>query len=44
MDDTCFLDTPQGSARAITCLPNGSTIVLVSLRIQHDKAYGTKRK
>lgn len=28
-----------GSARAITCLINGPTIVLVSLHVQHDKAY-----
>ena len=28
-----------GSARAITCLLNGPTIVLVTLHIQHDKAY-----
>ena len=28
-----------GSARAITCLLNGPTIVLVSLHVQHDKAY-----
>ncbi len=28
-----------GSARAITCLLNGPTIVLVSLHAQHDKAY-----
>jgi hypothetical protein len=28
-----------GSARAITCLLKGPTIVLVSLHIQHDKAY-----
>jgi hypothetical protein len=28
-----------GSARAITCLLNGPTIVLVSLHTQHDKAY-----
>jgi hypothetical protein len=28
-----------GSARAITCLLNGPTIVLISLHIQHDKAY-----
>ncbi|MBI5141944.1 MAG: hypothetical protein HZA20_07100 [Nitrospirae bacterium] len=27
------------SARAITCLLNGPTIVLVSLHSQHDKAY-----
>ncbi|NVN92456.1 MAG: hypothetical protein HXX11_17910 [Desulfuromonadales bacterium] len=29
----------SGSARAITCLLNGPTIVLVSLHTQHDKAY-----
>lgn len=29
----------SGSARAITCLLNGPTIVLVSLHIQHDKGY-----
>ena len=29
----------SGSARAITCLLNGPTIVLVSLHVQHDKAY-----
>ena len=28
-----------GSARAITCLLRGPTIVLVALHIQHDKAY-----
>ena len=28
-----------GTARAITCLLNGPTIVLVSLHVQHDKAY-----
>ena len=28
-----------GSARAITCLVKGPTIVLVSLHVQHDKAY-----
>ena len=28
-----------GSARAITCLLKGPTIVLVSLCVQHDKAY-----
>lgn len=28
-----------GSARAITCLVNGPTIILVSLHIQHDKTY-----
>ena len=28
-----------GSARAITCLIKGPTLVLVSLHIQHDKAY-----
>ena len=28
-----------GSARAITCILNGQTIVLVSLHVQHDKAY-----
>ncbi len=28
-----------GSARAITCLLHGPTIVLVSLHLQHDKAY-----
>ena len=28
-----------GSARAITCLLNGPTIVLISLHTQHDKAY-----
>lgn len=28
-----------GSARAITCLIQGPTIVLVSLHIHHDKAY-----
>ena len=28
-----------GSVRAITCLVNGPTIVLVSLHTQHDKAY-----
>jgi hypothetical protein len=28
-----------GSARAITCLLAGPTIVLVSLHTQHDKAY-----
>jgi hypothetical protein len=27
------------SARAITCLGNGPTLVLVSLQPQHDKAY-----
>jgi len=28
-----------GSARAITCLLTGPTLVLVSLHTQHDKAY-----
>ncbi len=28
-----------GSARAITCLLKGPVIVLVSLYVQHDKAY-----
>ena len=28
-----------GSARAITCLIKGPTIALVSLHVQHDKAY-----
>jgi len=28
-----------GSARAITCLLSGPTIVLVSLHVQHDRAY-----
>ncbi len=28
-----------GSARAITCLLSGPTIVLISLHTQHDKAY-----
>lgn len=28
-----------GSARALTCLLDGPTIVLVSLHTQHDKAY-----
>ena len=28
-----------GSARAITCLIKGPTIVLITLHIQHDKAY-----
>jgi hypothetical protein len=28
-----------GSARAIACLLNGPTLVLVSLHTQHDKAY-----
>ncbi len=28
-----------GSARAVTCLIKGPTIVLVSLHVQHDKAY-----
>ena len=28
-----------GRARAITCLSKGPTIVLVSLHVQHDKAY-----
>ena len=28
-----------GSARAITCLIKGPTIVLVSLHVQHDTAY-----
>jgi hypothetical protein len=28
-----------GSARAISCLINGPTLVLVSLHLQHDKAY-----
>ena len=27
------------SARAITCLLSGPTLVLVSLHVQHDKAY-----
>ncbi len=29
----------SGSAHAITCLLKGPTIVLVSLHVQHDKAY-----
>ena len=28
-----------GSARAIACLLKGPTLVLVSLHVQHDKAY-----
>jgi len=28
-----------GSARAITCLLSGPTLVLISLHSQHDKAY-----
>ncbi len=28
-----------GSARAIVCLRQGPTLVLVSLHVQHDKAY-----
>lgn len=28
-----------GSARAITCILNGPAIVLISLHVQHDKAY-----
>lgn len=28
-----------GSARAVSCLIKGPTIVLVSLHVQHDKAY-----
>ena len=28
-----------GSTRAITCLLKGPTIVLISLHVQHDKAY-----
>jgi len=28
-----------GSVRAISCLVSGPTIVLVSLHLQHDKAY-----
>ena len=28
-----------GSARAVTCLLAGQTIVLVNLHVQHDKAY-----
>jgi len=28
-----------GSARSITCLLGGPTIVLISLHTQHDKAY-----
>lgn len=28
-----------GSARAITCLLKGPTLVLISLHVQHDKAY-----
>lgn len=28
-----------GSARAVSCLLAGPTIVLVSLHVQHDKAY-----
>ena len=31
-----------GSARAVTCLLTGPTIVLVSLHVQHDKAYRVK--
>ena len=27
------------SARAVTCLLSGSTLVLISLHVQHDKAY-----
>ena len=33
-----------GSARAITCLIKGPTIVLVSLHAQHDKAYRQQGK
>lgn len=29
----------SGSARAITCLVKGPAIVLISLYVQHDKAY-----
>jgi hypothetical protein len=28
-----------GSVRAVTCLLQGPTIVLISLHVQHDKAY-----
>ncbi len=28
-----------GSARAVACLLNGPTLVLVSMHVQHDKAY-----
>ena len=28
-----------GSARAVTCLLKGPTIVLISLHVQHDRAY-----
>lgn len=28
-----------GTARAVSCLLNGPTIVLVSLHVQHDEAY-----
>jgi len=28
-----------GSARAVTCLLKGPTIVFISLHVQHDKAY-----
>lgn len=28
-----------GNARAITCLLKGPTLVLISLHVQHDKAY-----
>ncbi len=28
-----------GSSRAVSCLLNGPAIVLVSLHVQHDKAY-----
>ena len=31
-----------GSARAVICLLTGPTIVLVSLHVQHDKAYRVK--
>lgn len=29
----------EGSARALVCLRQGPTLVLVSLHVQHDKAY-----
>ena len=31
-----------GSARAVSCLLKGPIIVLVSLHVQHDKAYRTR--
>ena len=29
----------SGAVRAIACLGNGPTVILISLHVQHDKAY-----